>query len=123
MSEGIRDFKDLIVWQKAMRFAREVYTLTQSFPNEELFVLTAQVRRAVISVPSNIAEGHTRQGRELAHYLSIARGSLAETETQLLLAIGFGYFTEDRFGEVSGLITEIRRMCIALAKKIAAPEC
>src|SRR5262249_16877438 len=95
MSE-IRDFKDLIVWRKAMALARQVYELTRSFPNDERYCLTQQVRKAAISVPSNIAEGHTRQGKEFAHFLSIARGSLAEVECQLLIGIDLGYLREEQ---------------------------
>ncbi|MGL6096524.1 MAG: four helix bundle protein [Fimbriiglobus sp.] len=75
----IRDFRDLLIWQKAIEYARQIYTLTKGFPRDERFGLTNQVRRAAVSVSSNIAEGHARQGREFPHFLSIARGSLAET--------------------------------------------
>jgi four helix bundle protein len=124
MSDTIRDFKDLIVRQKAMKFTQEVYRLTRLFPKEERYILTAQVRRAAISVPSNIAEGHTRQGREFAHFLSIARGSLAEVECQLLLAAGLGYFGQEELQEVNALIPEIRKMCITLARRCvpASPD-
>src|SRR5438309_206584 len=100
MADGIRDFRDLIVWRKAIAFAREVYSSTKSFPKEERFGLTMQVRRAAVSVSSNIAEGHTRQGREFVHFLSIARGSLAEVESQLILAAELGYIQSDRLDEV-----------------------
>jgi len=96
MIEPIKDFKDLIVWKKDIQFAKEVYVLTKAFPKEEQFGLTSQVRRAAVSVSSNIAEGHSRQGREFAHYLSVARGPLAEAESQLLLAVELDYLHPDR---------------------------
>jgi four helix bundle protein len=80
-------YRDVIAWQKAMAFAEEIYTATRGFPKDELYGLTSQLRRAVISIPSNIAEG---QGRltpgEFRQFLGHARGSLLETETQILLA-------------------------------------
>lgn len=121
MNTPVRNFRDLIVWQKAMSLAAEVYKLTRQFPKEELFVLTTQVRRAAISVPSNIAEGHARQGREFAHYLSIARGSAAEVETQLLLAVQFEYITAASLQPIVELLTEIRRMAAAIANKLTQP--
>jgi four helix bundle protein len=118
MSDAIRDFKDLIVWRKAIIFAKEVYQLTKLFPRDERFGLTAQVRRAAVSVSSNIAEVHARQGRELAHFLSVARGSLAEGESQLLLAVELGYLSSEKLTSALALAGEIRRMAIALANKI-----
>lgn len=102
-----------------MELAITVYKMTRSFPKEERFVLTSQIRRAAVSIPSNIAEGHARQGREYSHYLSIARGSAAELETQLLLAVELGYVDTETLEPVSGLLTEIRRMCAAIANKLA----
>lgn len=87
--EGI--FKELIVWQKAMELVREVYRLSKQFPADERFALTDQLRRAVVSIPSNIAEGNGRAGnKDYAHFLSIARGSLFETMTQLQIAEDLG---------------------------------
>ena len=80
MSKEIQSFRDLKVWQKAIGLAKDVYVLTRKFPADERFGLTAQVRRAVVSVSSNIAEGHARQGREFSNFLSISRGSLAESK-------------------------------------------
>ena len=119
MSEPIRDFRDLLVWQKAMAFAKEVYRLTRTWPKEEQFGLTFHVRKAAVSVPSNIAEGHARQGREFAHFLSIARGSLAEAECQLLLAVELGYLTTGDLSTAMDLAQQIRRMSAVLAKKLA----
>jgi four helix bundle protein len=118
MSESIRSFRDLVIWQKAIQLAKEVYTLTRAFPREELFGLTSQLRRAVVSVSSNIAEGHARQGREFKHFLSIARGSLAEVESQLSLAVELGYLKLDALADVLGLASEIRRMAASLTRKL-----
>ena len=88
-------FKDSIVWQKAMDFVKEVYELQSRFPKEERFGLGDQIRRAVVSIPSNIAEGNGRGSRkDYAHFLSIARGSLYEVMTQIELAYQLG-FIED----------------------------
>ncbi len=81
-------YRDLVAWQKAMDLVEDVYRVSQSFPREEVYGLTNQVRRAAVSIPSNIAEGQGRGvGGELAHHLRIANGSRQEVETQLLLAV------------------------------------
>lgn len=118
MHPTVHNFRDLIVWQKAMALTVEVYKLTRQFPKEELYVLTSQMRRAAVSIPSNIAEGHARQGREFANYLSIARGSAAEMETQLLIAVQLGYLPPEGIEAAVGLLTEIRKMSAAIANKI-----
>ena len=88
-----QDFRQLIVWQKAMTLVTDIYRATQSFPGDERFGLTSQLRRAAVSIPSNIAEG---QGRltlgEFRQFLGYAKGSLCEVETQLLIAQNLGYF-------------------------------
>lgn len=119
MNGAIQCFRDLIVWQKAMKATSAVYRLTRTFSKEEMYVLTAQIRRAAISVPSNIAEGHARQGREFCHYLSIALGSAAEVETQLLLAVEFGYVTDHQLEPVVALLREVRRMALAIINKLS----
>ena len=83
----VRSYRDLVVWQRAMELAQAVYELTGTWPREEIYGLTSQVRRAAVSVPSNIAEGQGRAStKEFLNYLSIAYGSLMECETQALLA-------------------------------------
>ena len=83
----VRSFRDLRVWQVAMDLVEQVYQLTRGFPKHEMYGLTSQMQRAAISIPSNIAEGHTRaHSKEYLHHLSIARGSLAELQTQLEIA-------------------------------------
>jgi four helix bundle protein len=92
-TEGtIRGYRDLIAWQKAMALVKNVYEATRDWPSVEQFGLTSQVRRAVVSVPANIAEGQGRYGsRELLHHLSVAHGSLCEVETLMLIAVDLEY--------------------------------
>jgi four helix bundle protein len=118
MGQVIRDFTDLVIWQKAIQLGKEVYRLTKAFPADERFGLTAQVRRAAVSVASNVAEGHARQGKEFAYFLSIARGSLAETESQLLFAVELGYLKAADISTIRPLAGEIHRMAAALASKL-----
>ena len=89
------DFRDLLVWQKAIAFVTEIYRNTQAFPKEELYGLTSQIRRAAVSIPSNIAEGQGRLTRgEFRQFLGHAKGSLAEVETQLIIAHNLGYLID-----------------------------
>jgi four helix bundle protein len=120
MTQPIQNFRDLIVWQKAMKLAAEVYHVTRSLPIDERFGLTSQLRRAAVSIPSNIAEGHARQGREFAHFLSITLGSAAEVETQLLLAVEFEYLTPEQVDPIIALLIEVRRMSAAIINRITA---
>jgi len=116
----IQSHRDLVVWQKAMEMTVEVYRLTEGFPRSEIYGLTGQVRRAAASVPANIAEGHARgTTRDYAHFLSVARGSLMETETFLTLSLRLGYLTEDASASTLALITEISKMLTALRSKLA----
>jgi four helix bundle protein len=87
-----QDFRNLIVWQKAIAFVTDLYRATQAFPNEERFGLTSQLRRAAVSIPSNIAEGQGRLTRgEFRQFLGQAKGSVCEVETQLVIAQNLGY--------------------------------
>ena len=109
-------YRSLIVWQKAMQFAKIVYAVVDTFPPAEKSALSDQIRRAVVSIPSNIAEGCGRTtNRDYAHFLSIARGSLYETMTQLELAESIGYI--DAIDEIESVATEISRMLTTLIKK------
>ena len=109
-------YRMLIVWQKAMQFSKAVYALIKQFPATEKYALSDQVRRAAVSVPCNIAEGCGRaSNRDYAHFLSIARGSLYETMTQLELAQSLGYI--DAVKDVEELASEISRMLTTLMKK------
>lgn len=116
--DRIQNFRDLIVWRKAIAFAKEVYRLTREFPPDERFGLTNQARRAAVSVSSNIAEGHARQGREFTHFLSVARGSLAEAESQLLLAVELGFIAAEKIKPAMELAGEVQRMAAALTRKL-----
>jgi four helix bundle protein len=90
-----QDFRNLVAWQKAIAFVTDVYRATQSFPNEEKFGLTSQLRRAAVSIPSNIAEGQGRLSRgEFRQFLGQAKGSICEVETQPIIAQNLGYLTE-----------------------------
>jgi four helix bundle protein len=107
----IRSHKDLILWQKALTLAVDVHRATAAFPRHELFGLVAQLRRASVSVPSNVAEGSARNStREFAQFLRIARGSLAETQTQLHLARSVSYLSEPAFQELDRKVDEIGRI-------------
>jgi len=113
-------YKNLIVWQKAMEFARLAYPLVRRFPDIERFGLADQLRRSSVSVASNIAEGSGRSSnRDYGHFLAIARGSLYETLTQLELAKSFGYI--EAFDDLESLAEEISRMLTVLIKKYAVP--
>jgi len=109
-------FRKLIVWQKAMELVRMVYQTSKGFPADERYALTDQLRRAVVSIPSNIAEGSGRaSNRDYAHFLSIARGSLYETMTQLEIAQSLGYI--DEYDSCNVLAQEVGRMLTSLMKK------
>ena len=122
-SSSVKSFKDLIVWQKAMELTVQVYALTSTFGREERFRLTAQLTRAAASVPANIAEGHERGTRkDYANFLAIAKGSLAETETFLLLAQRLGYIDDARFHAVVELLREVGRMLTTLHARLRDPR-
>ena len=122
MADEVRSYKDLVAWQKSMALVTEVYRASQEFPKEEVFGLIGQTRRAAISIPSNIAEGHARTSKkEFQYFLSNARGSLAELETHLTIAYQLTYINEmainqvlDRVGEIgrilNGLISSLKRL-------------
>src|SRR5688572_12760884 len=120
MAERIKHFSDLLIWRRSIELGKQVYALTKRFPVEERYGLTSQIRRAALSVSSNIAEGHARQGREFLSFLSIARGSLAETESQLLFAVAIGYVSAEEIVPIQNLATEVRRMSAALSKALKA---
>jgi len=109
-------YKELVVWQKAMELVRLVYRISKTFPTDERYALTDQLRRAVVSIPSNIAEGNGRgSNKDYAHFLAIARGSLYETMTQLEIATNLGYIENSE--EISAVAMEVGRMLGAMLKK------
>lgn len=98
---AVKNYRDLRVWQSAMELVVMAYKISERFPSNELYGLTSQIRRAAVSVPSNIAEGHTRAStKEYLHHLSIAQASLAEVETQIEIAFRLGYCTEQELNDV-----------------------
>lgn len=104
----VKSYRDLVVWQRAKAFAVEVYRVTESFPRKEQYSLTDQVRRAAVSVPSNIAEGHIkRSDREFARHLDIALGSAAELDTQLEIALDVGYLRAESYRALATELQEI----------------
>ena len=115
----VKSYRDLIVWQKSMELVERVYRMTKAFPAEELYGLSSQVRRAAVSIPSNIAEGQARKSTgEFLRFLSIAQGSGAEVETQTLIAQRLGYVTEMQITEILSLLDEISRMLNTLRAKL-----
>jgi four helix bundle protein len=118
----IQSHRDLVVWQKAMDLTVEVYRLAQQFPRTEQYGLISQITRAAASVPGNIAEGNVRRGcrKEYSHFLAIARGSLMETETYVILAIRLGYIDEPAAALAFGLIDEISRIITTIRNRLEA---
>jgi len=110
----VKSYRDLIVWQKAMKLCADTYQATAAFPEAERFGLVSQMRRAAVSIPSNVAEGHGRLStNEYRQFLGIARGSLKELETQILIASDLGYLG-DAADACSGLADEVGRMLSTL---------
>nr|WP_321409420.1 four helix bundle protein [uncultured Carboxylicivirga sp.] len=113
----MHDYKDLKVWQDSIDFVVSVYELTKAFPSEEIYALTSQIKRAVVSIPSNIAEGANRNtDKEFIQFLYIALGSASEVETQLIIANRLEYL--ENIETESDQITSIRKMINALIKSI-----
>ena len=116
-------YKQLVVWQKAMELVKVVYALAKKFPVDERYALTDQLRRAVVSIPSNIAEGNGRASNaDYAHFLSIARGSLYETMAQLEIAEGLGYIGKPS-QELEVLVSEVGRMLTTMIKRFGTLHC
>lgn len=114
-------FKGLIVWQKSIALVKCIYVLTARFPNEEKFGLISQMRRAAVSVPSNIAEGQARRTTgDYIKFVSIAEGSLAELDTQLIISIELGFCDKNDADESFSLIVENRKMLNALRRSLLA---
>jgi len=115
----INTFKDLLIWQKGMDIVLDIYKIVASFPAEEKFGLTSQIKRCAISIPSNIAEGWGRNSSgSYAQFLKIARGSLLELETQIIIANKLSLLKENEFEKLSNIITEESKMLNAFIKKI-----
>ena len=120
MSE-IKTYRDLTVWQKAMALVKDVYAATRSFPKDELFGLTQQLRRAAVSIPSNIAEGNGRGTKpDYIRFLQIARGSLYETQTQIELSRDLGFLPDSTSKLLCSSCNEIERMLNSLISRLGS---
>ena len=117
----IHDYTDLIAWQKSRKLVLEVYRLLSTLPKEEQFALASQIKRAVISIPSNIAEGYGRGYRsEYTRFLSIARGSCYELDTQMMLCVDLHYLSKQQTAPVFAMLNDIKRLITALLKSLNA---
>jgi len=116
----VKNYQEVIVWQKAMDLVEEVYVASKSFPREEIYGLMSQVRRAAISIPSNIAEGQGRRTTpDFLRHLSIAYGSLREVETQLMIATRLRYLAQGRCQEAMKITAEVGRLLNGLMASLA----
>lgn len=119
MNSEIKNYRDLVIWQKGIALVKEIYLLTQKFPQTEIYGLSNQLRRAAVSIPSNIAEGQSRQHTgEFRQFLHMALGSLAEVDTQLVIAKELSYLPQDEMTIAEKLIFELRKMIYTLIKKL-----
>ena len=119
VKKRIESHRDLLVWQKSMDLVEAIYRITQKLPSHEQFGLISQLRRAAVSIPSNIAEGYGRQSSgSYRQFLSVSRGSLLEVETQIEICVRLGYLTEEDTSGVLAGITELGKMLTSLISKI-----
>ncbi|HEY8712424.1 MAG TPA: four helix bundle protein [Thermoanaerobaculia bacterium] len=116
-------FEKLVIWQRAMGLVPRVYRVARTLPRDEIFGLMSQMKRAAISIPSNIAEGYARRGRrDFARFVSNAQGSLAELLTQLLITMDLGYMKRRRLTSIMNEIEELSRMLNATRRKLLIPN-
>jgi four helix bundle protein len=120
----IKSYKDLLIWKKGITIVKLIYQLVKTFPQEEMYALSSQLKRASVSIPSNIAEGYGRNTDKLfSHFLDIARGSLFEIETQLIIAKELGFITNlELFQELLNQIEEESKMINAFSKTLKANQ-
>jgi four helix bundle protein len=119
-SNAVKSFRDLRVWQAGIELVEQVYRLSRGFPREEIYGLTSQTQRSAVSVPANLAEGHTREhGREYLHHISIAQASLAELETHLEIAKRLGYISQDQLDDVLVKVRSLGKQLYALRNAVA----
>ena len=115
----MRTFKDLFIWQKSMTLVTKTYQITQTFPKEELFGLTSQIRRSAISIPSNIAEGFGRDGnKEFYRFVTISLSSLFEFQTQIEIAKNINFLKEEEFNIIYNETRELEAMIVSFLKKL-----
>ena len=123
LERSCSSYRDLVVWQRAIQLCHAIYSVTASFPREERFGLTSQMRRAAVSIPSNIAEGQGRLSTsEFRQFLGIARGSLRELETQLLIAADLEYLSKEASERCLSTMEEVSRMLNALITSISQSQ-
>ncbi|MHB1308141.1 MAG: four helix bundle protein [Limisphaerales bacterium] len=121
MNQPIKSYKDLVVWRKGLALVKQVYQFTRSFPADEKYGLVSQMRRAAVSVPSNLAEGHARHTTgEFIQFISHAEGSLAELDTQVILAVELGFCPASEAQPIQDLIGELQKMANALRRSLAS---
>ena len=119
----MKSYQDLEVWKKGMDLAQQIYRLTSSFPREELFGMTSQLRRSASSIPANIAEGWGRNtNKEFNRYLNIANGSLRETETHLILAVRVNLCKQEQINPILELSTVLSKQILSLQRSISAND-
>jgi four helix bundle protein len=119
MKSKVKNYRDLVVWQKGIELAKLVYPLSAQFPSEEKFGLISQMRRAAVSIPSNIAEGQARHTTdEFVQFISHAEGSVAEVDTQLFLAVALDFVSTKQASQCFDLIGDERRMLNALRRRL-----
>jgi four helix bundle protein len=119
MDQKIRTFRDLKIWQKGIELVKEAYELSKAFPKEEQYGLSAQMRRAAVSVPSNIAEGFRRRhAKEYKQFLNIALGSCAELETQLVIAKELNYIGDISLQRILEIVDHLSAMIVSLSKRL-----
>lgn len=115
----MNNFRELLVWDKAVELAIYIYELTEKYPRKEVYGLTSQIRRSVVSISSNIAEGSGRRSKkEFRHFLDIAFGSCFELETQLIISFKLNYIDEGHFADVKHSLIEVQKMLYALNKTV-----
>jgi four helix bundle protein len=116
----VKTFKDLVVWQEAMNLVEMIYLHTRTFPKEEVYGLTSQIRRAAVSIPINVAEGNGRKSRkEYLQFLSIANGSVAELETQILIAERLNFLSKEKIEQLLTQLQSVGRLLSGLRKSLA----
>lgn len=123
----MKSYKELIIWQKSIDLVKLIYSISSEFSQKEQYILTSQINRCAISIPSNIAEGWSRNStKEFINFLYISRGSLAELETQTIIAKELGYLTDDKLMKIQEHINELGKMLhtiIAKLKEKPIPKC
>ncbi len=119
MAQAVKNYRELLVWQRSMDLAEKVYRVTRDFPDQERFGLTSQLQRAVVSIASNIAEGQARNStRDFLRCLGIAKGSAQEVQTQLELSCRFAYLDQQRHKELDAAIEEVCRLLNGLIRSL-----